>query len=474
MAAITPGYAPQARQALLHACPARWMLYGGAAGGGKSVALRWDLLVQCANNPGLDAYLFRRTLPQLENNHIRNLVNEVPAELGAYNRTRKRYELMNGSGLNFCYCESEADVENYQGAEMPALGIDEAQQLTPYQINYLISRVRVGSYKPKVPNVFPRVIFTANPGGVSHQYLKEVFIDRAPPETLFIDPETGWVLCFIPAKMTDNQYLDEGYAAQFSRMPEHMQKMLRDGDWNVVPGAYFDCWDASKNIVKPFRIPAHWTRFRSVDWGHATPFSIQWWAVASEEIEHPTGGQIIPEGALIHYREWYGALQVHGRTTVKGLRLEAEQVARGIIGMTKEPIRYTVCDPSAWNRHSGPSPAERMILNGVPLRKADNNREIGWQQMYDRILGEDGRPMLYVFESCIEYIRTVPVQLPADGNPEDIEKGPDDHSSDSARYACMSRPMMGRRPKTEEDWLRMPTFNELRDESAKRRRIYGD
>ena len=39
--------------------------------------------------------------------------------------------------------------------------------------------------------------------------------------------------------MRDNKYLDAGYAAQFGNLPDHVQRQLRDGDWNVVPGAFF-------------------------------------------------------------------------------------------------------------------------------------------------------------------------------------------------------------------------------------------
>ena len=443
------GYVPQERQAKLHYSDARQILYGGAAGGGKSHALRMDAVHSCLHNPGLDAYLFRRTLNQLEKNHVRQIVADVPRELGEFNRTRKVMEFFNGSQLNFCYCEHEDDVENYQGAEIHWLGIDEAGQFTPYQISYLRSRNRVGRYRP-VEYTIPRCVLTANPGGVSHQFLKETFIDPSPSETVFFDPTTvdpgnpedrGWSTIFIPARMSDNEYLDTGYAGQFNTLPDHLAKMLRDGDWDVVPDAFFSGAWSPERVIRPFRIPDHWTRFRSVDWGFATPFSVGWWAVSDGTVSN------VPAGALVRYREWYGAQTDRrtGKFLNVGLRMDGDQVGREIVKRSlmvvdgkevPEKIAYTVADPSMWRVDSGPSQAEKMARAGVPLLKADNKREAGWQEMYERMKGG----MLLVFEGCRQFINTVPALQTDDKNPEDVLKAPHDHVGDEARYGCMSRP----------------------------------
>jgi hypothetical protein len=143
-------YKPQPRQRLLHETSARQMLYGGAAGGGKSHAVRWDAIACCLNNPGMDAFLFRRTTKNLEKNHINSLKRELPKELGSFNETRKVWEFPNGSILHMCYCETDADLENYQGAEFHWLGIDEAGQFTQFQIVYLRARVRLGKYHVRI------------------------------------------------------------------------------------------------------------------------------------------------------------------------------------------------------------------------------------------------------------------------------------------------------------------------------------
>jgi len=238
-------YAPQPRQALLHGTVANQIFYGGAAGGGKSHALRWDAIAFCLENPGCDVYLFRRTLGELQDNHIRKIRNEIPAVLGEYKTNEQRFVFYNGSGINFCYCEKEQDVHRYQGAEMHWLGVDEASHLTEYQLTYLRGRVRLGSWAPKT-KLLPRIVFASNPGGPGHTFLKKTFIDGSVPEELFRDgtmadpknpDDEGWLSVFIPAKMRDNKYLASNYAGQFSALPPELARALTEGDWDAVVGA---------------------------------------------------------------------------------------------------------------------------------------------------------------------------------------------------------------------------------------------
>ena len=78
-----------------------------------------------------------------------------------------------------------------------------------------------------------------------------------------------------------------------------------EGDWTVIEGAYFDCWRYDLHVVEPFEVPAHWARFRSMDWGSAKPFSVGWWAIVGDD--YVPCGRILPRGALVRYREWYAA-----------------------------------------------------------------------------------------------------------------------------------------------------------------------
>jgi hypothetical protein len=410
---------------------------------------------------------------------------ELPTSIGTYNETHKHFTFNNGSVLIFKSLEYDRDCEDIQGWEIHASYVDEAGQLTAYMLDYIKSRVRLGKFQisldklaEKRPDLqpyirrLPRYALSANPGGESHHYLKQKFIDPAPPETLFYDEtlrdpnnpdDKGWSTIYIPASMRDNQYLDAGYAAQFGGLPDHIQRQLRDGDWNVVPGAFFDCFDNRSHVIKQFKIPEHWTRFRSIDWGHATPFSVGWWAISDGEpvVDRTGRKRTYPEGAMIRYREWYGCEKKNGLPTTKGLRMSGVELANGILALEEpgEKISYTVADPSMWRSDGGPSQAERAYQNNIIMRKADNQRELGWQEMYRRM--KDGQ--MFIFENCYEFIRTIPAIQADEKRPEDItqtNRGGEDHIADETRYACMSRPRLGKKPKEKPQkagW----TFNEI-------------
>ena len=274
---------------------------------------------------------------------------------------------------------------------------------------------------------------------------------------------------FIPAKVWDNRILlarDPMYVANLHLVgSETLVRAWLDGDWSVVEGAYFDCWRADKHVIRPCELPDYWRRFRSMDWGSARPFSVGWWAIASDDFEHPDG-PMIPRGALVRYREWYGS-----REPNVGLKLTAEEVARGIKERETqdESFAYSVADPSMFARDGGPSIAGRMAQEGkMHLRRADNCRVArrgamgGWDQMRARLVGEDGRPMIYCFSTCQDSIRTIPALQHDETRPEDLDTESEDHAADEWRYACMSRPYAAPVPKKIKGIEnRQPTFDEL-------------
>jgi hypothetical protein len=223
----------------------------------------------------------------------------------------------------------------------------------------------------------------------------------------------------------------------------------------VVEGAFFDCWDAAKHVVRPFEIPQDWARFRSGDWGSAKPFSIGWWAVVGDKYKLESG-LWLPRGCLVRYREWYGMKP--GQPNV-GLKLHADAVGRGIAEReAKDPkLIGGVLDPAAFSEDGGPPISERLnaeLIKAklVPFRPADNKRVPGrgamggWDQVRGRLEGdEDGLPMLAVFSTCIDFIRTLPALQHDPLKPEDVDSDMEDHAPDEGRYACMSRP-----------WIRKP------------------
>lgn len=461
-------YWPQPRQQKFHDSDATQILFGGAVGGGKSCALRAASIYDCLMNPGCQAYIFRRTYRELEDNHIR-YIRSLPRELGAWVESRKKFEFVNGSALVCGFAETEGEVNKYQGAEIHKLAIDEAGNFTPFQLAFLLGRNRTGGWTPKQKGRFPRAELTANPGGTSHNFLKGKFIDPAPPETEFydastIDPKTqghkGRLTVYIPSKMDDNKYLDAGYGGQLNDLPPELAKALRDGDWDVVVGSFFgSLWSRERHVIPPFQPPEHWLRWGGYDHGSASPFAMLWLTMASEDYVTDED-RLIPKGAAVVYREWYGATSAH-----RGLKMIAEEIADGIRAREdeEENVAFRVMDPSAFKIDSGPSIAERFLRRGVAFRRADNVRIAGWQEIMSRLRGDDGLPMLYVFDTCTNLIRTLPVLTHDSVRLEDINTREEDHAADALRYALMARPYRKNKPKHAEDPWRPQTINEMLD-----------
>ena len=435
----------QPRQAAFIACPVFEVFFGGARGGGKTDAVLGDF-VEHADSYGEHAIglMVRRQRTELIETIERS--KQIYALLGwQYHEQDKMWRAPNGARLRFAYLERDADAEGYQGHSYTRVYVEEIGNFPSERpILKLMATLRSGA---GVPVGFRA---TGNPGGPGHQWVKRRYIDPAPAGWRIIrDPLSGLERVYIPSRVTDNRFLDDQYIQQLKASgSETLVRAWLDGDWSVIEGAFFDCWSSEKHVIRPFKVPPDWTRFRSGDWGSAKPFSFGWWAVVGDDYTLPGLAMVLPRGAIVRYREWYGST---GHPNV-GLKLTAEQVAEGIISRTgkDEKIAYDVLDPAAFAVDGGPSIAERMATATKAAfwpRRADNRRVAqmgalgGWDQMRRRLQGDgDGRPMLYVFSTCTDFIRTVPALQHDEDRPEDVDTDGEDHAGDETRYACMSRP----------------------------------
>lgn len=425
------------------------ILYGGAAGGGKSHLMRVCAILLALWIPGVQIYLFRRTYPDLWKNHMEGATS-FPAMCAPWiasgyvklNLSDGQVIFANGSKIHLCHCQNEKDVFKYQGAEIHVLLIDELTHFSEFIYRFLRGRCRLGGFQ--VPEqwrgLMPRILCGANPGGIGHHWVKASFIDGAVPmATRRMDKKDGGMLRqYIPARLADNPTMDEDYADKLSGLGnEALVRAMLDGDWEIVSGAYFTEFRRDRHVVKPFAIPAHWTRYRCFDWGSAKPFACYWIAVADGTTRHP-------RGSLIVYREYYGMQE--GRPNV-GLKLPADKVAQEIVkrdkGETVSLAIAGVADPAIFTADGGPSIAESMRKEGVRWRHADNKRKAGWEQVRIRLNGdEDGNPLLYIFEMCVHLIRTLPALQHDEDDPEDVDSDQEDHAPDALRYGCMSRPIV--------------------------------
>lgn len=431
------------------------ILYGGAAGGGKSHLMRSAFIAWSTMIPGLQTYLFRRISKDLMSNHMegpngfRNMMS--PWVRGGFTRiVDNEIRFWNGSKIFLCHCQHEKNMYDYDGVEIHVLGIDELTHFTEKIYRFLRGRVRAVGL-PEIPaglkGAFPRILCGTNPGNVGHLWVKKAFITGADPfEIRQMPPEEGGMLRqFIPALLEDNPSMleeDPSYEAKLQGLgSKALVEAKRYGNWNIIEGAYFDCW-TNKNVLTPFAIPDHWTRIMSFDWGSAKPFSVGWYAISDGFLTPDK--RYIPPGAMVKYREWYGCDPNKEDT---GIKLTVEQVAEGIIERGDGDVMdISVADPAIFAEDGGPSMASRFAAKGVYFSKADNKRVSvhgavgGWDQMRARLIGIDGIPMLYFFSTCKDSIRTIPALQHDPIKAEDLDTKMEDHAADEGRYACMANP----------------------------------
>jgi hypothetical protein len=450
-------------------CPLPEVFFGGARGGGKTdgVIGKWAIKEK-RYGANFNAVMFRRTAISAEDAIERS--KEIYGPLGGkFNESKLRWRMPNGGRVSFAYLDSVSDANEYQGRNVTDAWVEEAGQYeTANPIDRLFGVLRSAHGVPI------QLILTANPGGAGQHWLRARYgLHPFPrsPKVIRKQLPTGdtHLIAVIPSRITDNRILisqDPGYVGRLHLVGSaQLVKAWLDGDWTAIEGAYFDCW-SEKNIIPAFSIPKDWLRFRSGDWGSYSPFSFGWWSVATDDYQIDSSGErpLLPRGALVRYREWYGSTDA--ALGGAGLKLTAEAVADGIVSREKDDpaLTYGVLDPSTFKEDGGPSIAERintiLVANKcISFRPADNTRVPtigskdrrgamgGWDHMRSRIIGANGRPMIYCFEQCVASIRTIPVLQHDPDRAEDLDTNSEDHAADEWRYACMSRPWTKTTPK---------------------------
>ena len=422
-------YSPTPKQVVFHNASARNVLYGGAAGGGKSHALRWDAYMRCLLQKDYRALLLRRTYPELESTHLDvvpvDIANGLPAD---YLKSDRKVVFGNGSVLRFGHCEDDASLSKYLSTEYHAIYFDELVTFTEKQ--YLLVRSRARA--PKASGIKPVIRGGTNPGGPESHWVRRRFIwkDITTKEDPRYDPDD---YAYIPATLDDNPHLDqEEYAANLESLPEELARAYRYGDWDIFPGQYFGEWRKAKHVsAQHLVLPAHFQRVRAVDWGYVKPGVCLWL------VKLPDSGR------------WY---LEHEYVFTRTL---AADVAREIVRRTKAhgwKVNYTVADTAMWTPDGtvGESMAETFARNGVPLIQADKrrvgtmDRPLGWQRLRHWLReAPDGVPWLTVSPECAYTSRTIPALISDKTRPEDVDSDGEDHAADALRYFVMSRPPIG-------------------------------
>ena len=396
------------------------VLYGGAAGGGKSYAMLVDPL-RYAHRKAHRALILRRSMPELREMIDKSRELYPQAFPGAkFREVEKLWNFPSGAKVEFGFLERDADVYRYQGQAYSWIGFDEITHLpTEFSWNYLASRLRTTD-----PEIQTYLRCTANPGGVGSQWVKKRYIEPSESNKSFMGSD-GLTRKFIPAKLADNPYLaDDGvYEQMLKSLPPIQRRQLLEGNWDVAEGAAFVEFDPTVHVIAPFALPLHWERVKAVDYGYAAESCCLW------------GIMDINDGTLIIYRELYK----------KGLT--GEELGAIITDMEiEDPFSVNgVLDTAAWARTgtTGPTVGESLIRAGHKLRRADKNRIQGKIQIHEYLkIRDNGRPRLQIFNTCPNLIRELQSIPLSKTNPEDVDTKASDHAYDALRYMIMSRPRM--------------------------------
>ena len=439
------------RQQQFHDSTAKYRLFGGAAGPGKTKALLWEAIQQANLLDGVDTLLLRRTYPELESSLLAYFRRDVPRALyKSYNESKHVVTWRNGSTTHFGYCRNENDVYQYQGAEFLFIGIDELTHFTLKQWQFLTSRNRC-----PVPNSLSNMAGATNPGNVGHAWVKALWVDHQPPpgfeRTDLYDPRDYE---FIRARIDDNPIYanDAEYRRTLEALPEHLRRAFLEGDWNVFAGQYFDIFDYGRHTARPeeIRLEPWWPRWISIDWGFQHPSAVYWHCavpgrsnsvIPSEARNRGRYDASCPDPSVAPLpRDDNPCRIVTYREFVQN-GLSPRMLAQAIAERSgRERINEVFLSPDAFaHRTSEASIAEQLgdvlVANGLPRpAAADDDRISGWQLMY-QLLESDA---WVITDNCAKLIECIPQLVRDERRREDIRKVDGDDPADAARYGLVS------------------------------------
>ena len=424
---------PNKKQQLFFKSTKPKILYGGARGGGKSWAIRRKFIMLAMRYKGLKLLLMRKTYPELRENHILTMQAELYG-YATFKQTEMAFIFPNGSRIKLGYCDNDAHVLQFQGQEYDVIGFDEATNFTQYQLQFIMtcSRSTRTDFKP-------RIYFTANPGGVGHSFIKNIFIDKK-----YENDENPDDYEFIQALVFDNNVLMETnpeYVKQLETLPDDLKQAHLYGNWDAFAGQFFNEFDRKVHVIQPFEIPAHWPRFRTLDYGLDM---LACYYVA-----------LSPSGESYFYKEVYQS------------DLIVSDAAKAIKEVQNEEIKDTFAPSDLWNRRqeTGASASELFYKNGVPLTKANNNRIQGWLSVKEALKPqknefEEMKPKMYIFSTCLNLIRCLPQLQHDKKNPNDVANEPHEltHAPDAVRYYFSGRAEERAAPKREVQYDEYDSF----------------
>ena len=414
------------KQKLFCQARTRYVAYGGARGGGKSHVVRIKSIGGALTYSGIQILIVRKEYPELEQTMILPMRRMIPAEVATYNGASRMFTFVNGSVIKFGHY-GDSDLEEYHGQQWDWIFMDEATQFTEEKFIKLGACLRGAT---KIPR---RMYLTCNPGGVGHEWVKRLFVDKE-----YQKGEKASDYTFIPATVEDNPQLlaaSPEYVQMLEMQPEDVRRAWRYGDWDALAGTFFPEFQLDTHVIEPFfRIPDEWKKYRAFDYG-LDMFACLWVAVDFE-------------GRCYVYRE------------VQQPNLIVSEAAKLMLDLTPphEKIEFTIAPPDMWNRQkdSGKQMAEVFAHNGVGIVKASNNRIQGWmavKEMLKPLKNENDKAGVLVTKECRGLIRNIRLIQHDEKNPSDCATEPHSitHICDALRYYCITR-TLGAEKVIEEEW----------------------
>lgn len=450
---------PKQQRALMS--PAQEILYGGAAGAGKSYMMRVLAIVLAMEIPNIKIFLFRRMYKELYINHVfapdgflTMLKPFIDSGDVVLNKSDGVFNFFNGAQIYLCHAQHEPDIQSYLGAEIHVLLIDEATQFTEKMIRFIRTRVRLGGLQipDRWKSILPKIIYGTNPGGISHRYFKKGFVNQGGGH-VFKAPvaDGGMTREYIPAKSRENTVMlrnDPNYDQRILGLgDDRMAKAYLEGDWDLEDGAAFgDLWDPHFHVMDSLEVPRTWRIDRSHDYGYSAPCATIWTA-ESDGTSAIINDQriVIPRRSLVIISELYLAdkedkglkllpyeigKRIKDHETYAGLRIRTEagpadssifDKDRGMRSIhddyVMQQVRFTKADKRPGSRERG-----FMVIRQMLKATVERNREMPW---------------LIIHRSCSNLISQLP-ELPTDPeNPQDVNSAANDHIYDAVRYRTL-------------------------------------
>lgn len=447
------------RRALMS--PALEVLYGGAAGSGKSYMMRVLAIVLCMEIPHIKVFLFRRMYKELYINHVYSpdgfitmMKPFIDSGEVTFNKSDGVFNFFNGAQIYLCHAQHESDIQQYLGAEIHVLLIDEATQFSEKMVRFLRTRVRLGGLQlpDRWAKLLPKIIYGTNPGGLSHSYFKRGFVIHGEGH-VFKAPiqDGGMTREYVPAKSKENLVMmrnDPNYSERILGLgDDRLANAYLEGDWNLEEGAAFsDLWDTNIHQIQSIHVPRSWRIDRSHDYGYSAPAATLWCAESDgTEAIIDDRRVVIPRKSIVIISEKYFAdkedrglrllpyelgQQMHDHESMNGLRMRTEPGP---------------ADASIFDKDRGmTSIHDEYVKRGVRFTRADKRpgtRERGFVMVRQRLKAALDRnpeqPWLLIHRNCVHTVSQVPELPISPANPSDVDSESNDHIYDVIRYRSL-------------------------------------